>query len=75
MGSNGVLELASLTNPAAVTVPKGTTLEWTGFDLAAGADTEAGALGYAGKTGGWVVFPEGSSKDQRWAVKWKDGKF
>ncbi|KAK3987740.1 hypothetical protein QBC44DRAFT_399659 [Cladorrhinum sp. PSN332] len=71
VGSNGLLELASLPNPAAVQVPKGTTLEWTGFDLAEGAETEAGALGYAGKTGGWVAFPEGKD-GQQWTVKWKD---
>ncbi|KAK4231196.1 hypothetical protein QBC38DRAFT_451574 [Podospora fimiseda] len=69
LGSNGLLELSSLPNPAAVTVPTGTTLEWKGFDLADGPETETGALGYAGKVGGWVVFPEG--KDA-WTVKWKD---
>ncbi|KAK4170319.1 hypothetical protein QBC43DRAFT_197654 [Cladorrhinum sp. PSN259] len=71
VGANGLLELASLPNPAAVNVPTGTTLEWKGFDLADGAETETGALGYAGKTGGWVAFPEGKD-GQQWTVKWKD---
>ncbi|KAK4193300.1 hypothetical protein QBC35DRAFT_458356 [Podospora australis] len=72
VGTNGLLDLSSLPNPAQVTVPKGTVVDWQSFHLSE-ADEEAGALGYAaGKEGSWVAFPATSGKGE-WTVKWKEG--
>ncbi|KAK0667358.1 hypothetical protein QBC41DRAFT_396087 [Cercophora samala] len=74
VGTHGLLSLSALPNPAAVTVPTGTTLDWQNFDLS--EDDAAGSLTYAGssKQGSWVAFPVGSKGQagEEWAVKWKD---
>ncbi|KAK4197842.1 hypothetical protein QBC40DRAFT_341659 [Triangularia verruculosa] len=73
VGTHGLLELSALPDPAAVTVPTGTTLDWQNFDLS--EDDSAGSLTYAGsnKQGGWVAFPVGRGGQQgEWVVKWKD---
>jgi hypothetical protein len=71
VGTHGLLDLSALPDPAAVTVPTGTTLDWQNFDLS--EDDTAGSLTYAGsnKQGGWVAFPTGKGQGE-WAVKWKD---
>ncbi|KAK0729022.1 hypothetical protein B0T21DRAFT_335519 [Apiosordaria backusii] len=72
VGTHGLLDLSALPNPASVTVPTGTTLDWQNFDLS--EDDSAGSLTYAGssKQGGWVAFPVGKGQQGEWAVKWKD---
>jgi hypothetical protein len=72
VGRNGLLELASLEDPASVNVPDGMTIDWTSFKL----EEEAGAaapLEYVKGEGAWVAFPRGNNKGE-WSVKWKDGK-
>ncbi|CAP69224.1 uncharacterized protein PODANS_1_8915 [Podospora anserina S mat+] len=72
VGTHGLLSLSALPNPASVTVPTGTTLDWQNFDLS--DDASAGSLTYAGSTkdGSWVAFPVGKGQAGEWAVKWKD---
>lgn len=53
-----------------MSVPEGTTLDWTSFELG-----NSGEVTYAGKgaEGRWVVFPKGNGKGD-WSVKWKGGE-
>jgi len=69
IGSNGVLDFTPLKNPAAVTVPVGTTVDWTSFELDEGTPGE-GTVKYVGKEGRWVMFPEGDE----WELKWRSGE-
>ena len=69
IGSNGVLDFTPLENPAGVTVPVGTTVDWTSFELDEGTPGE-GTVKYVGKEGRWVVFPEGDE----WELKWRSGE-
>jgi hypothetical protein len=75
VGSNGLLDLASLDDPAAVTLPEGATCDWTSFRLDQDGKAE-GTVKYAGEAaeGRWVVFPA-SQGQEGWSVKWKDGEF
>ncbi len=73
----GLLNFQDVTNPAATSVPVGTTLDWTSFKLAqapATADKPANTVTYArdSQGGKWVAFPAGSNA---WSVKWKDGEW
>ncbi|KAK3393636.1 hypothetical protein B0H63DRAFT_458687 [Podospora didyma] len=66
VGKQGLLDFTDVTEPSSVTVPKGTTCDWTSFSL--GEKT----LKYGGsKAGGWVAFPTGKDATE-WSVKWKD---
>ncbi|KAK4132401.1 hypothetical protein BT67DRAFT_457496 [Trichocladium antarcticum] len=71
MGANGLLDLASLADPAAAAAPAGTTVDWTSFRL-----LEAGLLEYGapGADGAWVAFPAAGAAagEAGWSVKWKD---
>jgi hypothetical protein len=73
VGSNGLLDFASLSDPEAVNLPEGATCDWTSFQLEDGK--EQGTVKYAGDAveGRWVVFPA-SQGQEGWSVKWKDGE-
>jgi len=68
VGTNGLLDFASLADPAgaAGSLPEGTTVDWTSFRL----DQAEGTVGYGakGSEGSWVAFPVDG---EAWAVKWK----
>ena len=77
VGANGLLDFSSLADPAAVTVPVGTTVDWTSFSLEGGDVKYAGA----GGEGRWVAFPTAGAggvvkrgSEEGWSVKWKDGE-
>ncbi|KAK4128669.1 hypothetical protein N657DRAFT_639156 [Parathielavia appendiculata] len=80
LGSNGLLDLASLADPAALKLPEGATCNWTSFRLELnherdGGAAETGTVEYAieGSEGRWVVFPAaGAGTGEGWSVKWKD---
>ncbi|KXX73574.1 hypothetical protein MMYC01_205816 [Madurella mycetomatis] len=69
IGSNDLLDFASLEDPAGVNVPDGTTVDWTSFKLDEGAQEEGNVLEYVKGEGVWVAFPRGNEGD--WSVKWK----
>ncbi|AEO70495.1 2121a4ce-0610-4903-af75-060d14452285 [Thermothielavioides terrestris] len=70
----GLLDLASLQDPAAVPVPAGGVCDWTSFRLGDG-EGEGKRIVYVGKdgqaAGTWVAFPDGEA-GAGWSVKWKD---
>jgi hypothetical protein len=73
VGANGLLDFASVADPAAVELPEGATCDWASFLLV----DEGSAVKYAGgeEGGRWVAFPvDGVSEegDGGWSVKWKD---
>lgn len=73
VGTNGLLTLSNVANPAAATFPTGTTCDWRSFKLAGGNPSAPGrpanALNYAGASGSWVAFPDTAPGD--FTVKWK----
>ncbi|KAK4040058.1 hypothetical protein C8A01DRAFT_35930 [Parachaetomium inaequale] len=77
VGANGLLDFASVADPAAVELPEGTTCDWTSF-LLLDDKGKGAAVKYAGggaDEGRWVAFPvDGVSKEGNggWSVKWKD---
>ncbi|KAK4105615.1 hypothetical protein N658DRAFT_492094 [Parathielavia hyrcaniae] len=81
LGFNGLLDLASLADPAAVDLAEGTTCDWTSFRLEPDHERKSGAaetgtVMYAGEgsEGRWVAFPAAGDPGAGggWYVKWKD---
>ncbi|KAK4241578.1 hypothetical protein C8A03DRAFT_30301 [Achaetomium macrosporum] len=74
VGTNGLLDFASLEDPAKVPVPEGGKCDWTSFRL---DEEEEGVLRYAGEGaqngGGWAAFPDSTAKGG-WSLKWKGAK-
>lgn len=86
LGANGLLDFASLSDPAATTetLPEGTLLDWTSFSLDSEAGGGSGMVDYAGTVGRWVAFPtshdpgavrggEGDG-EMAWIVKWRNSE-
>jgi hypothetical protein len=75
VGAHGLLDFASLEDPAAVPVPEGGKCDWTSFRLDDDEQEGDGVLRYAAGDGGdWVAFPDEVAKGG-WSVKWKGGEF
>ncbi|KAK3309951.1 uncharacterized protein B0T15DRAFT_506677 [Chaetomium strumarium] len=74
VGKHGLLDFASLEDPAAVPVPEGGKCDWTSFRL--DDEEQGGVLRYAGEGaqngGGWAAFPDVTAEGG-WSVKWKGG--